>query len=216
MLARRVGIRSIICAAAFIASTHLSSAQTTAALDPQVLTGLRSGGEVLFIRHGKSDPTQADVDTKNLTNCATQRNLTEEGRAQAKAIGDGLRQLGVPVGRVVSSEYCRALETARLAGFADIEKSIDVSEPQNVPPVESQRRAAALRALLAKAPAAGTDTVIVSHRPNILDALGKDYFDIAEGEIIIFQPVAEAPGYKMLARIPRPEMLAQAAAISPH
>jgi phosphohistidine phosphatase SixA len=162
---------------------------------------LRGGGHVLYLRHFSTDVTQADTDTLHLENCAAQRQLTEGGRNQAKAFGDALRRLGVPIGQVIVSQYCRAIDTARLAGYAEIKTTLDVSEAQNVSQVEGQRRAAALRALLATAPAAGRNTLIVSHRPNLLDATGKDFFDIGEGEVVVFQPTMAAPGYQAVMRV---------------
>src|SRR5262249_21208204 len=64
---------------------------------------------------------------------------------------------------------------------------------------ENNRRAAALRALLAKAPAGGKNTVLITHKPNIIDALGKDWFDVKEGEASIFRP--DGGAYKLIARI---------------
>jgi len=128
-------------------------------------------------------------------------------------MGEAWRRLRIPVGRAISSNYCRALDTARLAGLNDAEASVDVTEPQNVPAMEAQRRAFALRKLLATAPASGTNTVIVTHRPNILDALGKDFFDIAEGEAAVFQPVAAPPGYRLVARVPTPQTWAHWAGV---
>jgi phosphohistidine phosphatase SixA len=166
-----------------------------------LLQTLRAGGHVLYLRHFGTDPTQADTDTLHLENCAAQRQLSEAGRAQATAFGEALRRLQVPVGQVIVSRYCRAIDTARLAGFAEITTTLDVSEAQNVSQLEGQRRAAALRALLAAAPAAGSNTLIVSHRPNLLDATGKEFFDIGEGEVVVFQPIASAPFYQAIGRV---------------
>jgi hypothetical protein len=108
----------------------------------------------------------------------------------------------------MASAYCRALESARPAGFDRIAPSLDVSEPQNVPSVEGQRRAE-LRKLVSTPPAAGTDTVIITHRPNILDAFAKDFSDVGEGEVLIFEPTAGTPGYRVLARVAKPGMWTQ-------
>jgi hypothetical protein len=66
-----------------------------------------------------------------------------------------------------------------------------------------------LRKLVSTPPAAGTDTVIITHRPNILDAFGKDFFDVGEGEVVIFEPTAGTPGYRVLARVAKPDMWTQ-------
>ena len=118
----------------------------------------------------------------------------------AKQFGDSLRQVRVPVGKVYTSKYNRGYETAMFAGFKDIEKTADLTEGDLVmSPNENNRRAEAFRALLATAPQAGTETVLVTHYPNIIAALGKDLFDVKEGEASIFRP--ENGSYKLLAGI---------------
>ncbi len=75
---------------------------------------LREGGYVLLLRHGIA-PGTGDPDHFDLDDCATQRNLSEEGRRQSAAIGESFRAAGVPVAKVLSSQWCRCRETARLA-----------------------------------------------------------------------------------------------------
>jgi phosphohistidine phosphatase SixA len=71
-------------------------------------------GAVALIRHARA-PGTGDPPGFRLGDCATQRNLSEEGRAQARRLGEALRSRGIAVGRVLSSEWCRALDTATLA-----------------------------------------------------------------------------------------------------
>jgi broad specificity phosphatase PhoE len=144
-------------------------------------------------------------------NIAAQRNLNDKGKALAKSFGDSLRAIGVPVGKVYTSQFNRAYETAVLAGFPEIEKTADLTEGGLVvSPNENNRRAEAFRKLLGAAPKAGTDTVIVTHKPNIVDALGKDWFDVKEGEASIFRP--ENGSYKLIARVQMDEWPRLAAA----
>jgi broad specificity phosphatase PhoE len=63
-------------------------------------------------RQAATDQTQIDSD---LSRCETQRNLDEQSRAEARAIGQAVRALGIPVGAVLSSGYCRTRDTAALA-----------------------------------------------------------------------------------------------------
>jgi ABC-type protease/lipase transport system fused ATPase/permease subunit len=87
-----------------------------------------------------------------------------------------------------------------LAGFTNIETTTDLTEGGLVvTPDENTRRAKALREKLAKAPEKGTNTVLITHKPNIIDALGKDWFDVKEGEASIFKP--EGGTYRLLARV---------------
>ena len=105
-----------------------------------------------------------------------------------------------PIRKVYSSQFNRAYETAVLAGFKDIEKTPDISEGGLVvPPNENNRRMAAFRKLVATVPAAGTNTVLITHKPNILDALGKDWFEVKEGEASIFRPANGS--YTLIARV---------------
>jgi hypothetical protein len=87
-----------------------------------------------------------------------------------------------------------------LAGFKGIEKTADLTEGGLVvSPNENNRRAEAFRKMLATAPKAGTNTILITHHPNILAALGKDWFDVKEGEASIFRP--EDGGYRLVARV---------------
>ncbi len=73
------------------------------------------GGQVLFVRHAETTPGVGDPPGFSLENCATQRNLSAEGQAQARRMGAELGRRGVPIGEVLSSPWCRCLDTARLA-----------------------------------------------------------------------------------------------------
>jgi hypothetical protein len=116
------------------------------------------------------------------------------------AFGDALRQAGVPIGKVYTSKYNRAYETAIIAGFQDIEKTTDLTEGGLVvSPNENNRRAEAFRKMIATAPKAHTNTILITHQPNIVAALDKDWFDMKEGEASIFRPADG--GYKLVARI---------------
>ena len=168
--------------------------------DKALGTALRAGGHVILVRHGATFADQADTDPLNFDNVAAQRALNDKGKALAKAFGEALRQAGIPVGKVYTSRFNRAYETATLAGFTDIEKTADLTEGGLVvSPNENNRRAEAMRKLLATTPKPGTNTVLVTHKPNILDALGKDWFDVKEGEASVFCP--DNGKYILVARV---------------
>src|SRR5215472_12710292 len=168
--------------------------------DKGLTTALRAGGLVILVRHGATFADQADTDPFNFDNISAQRNLNDGGKALARAFGEALRQAGVPVGKVYTSKFNRAYETATIAGFTDIEKTSDLTEGGLVvSPNENNRRADALRKLLGTTPKPGTNTVLITHKPNILDALGKDWFDVKEGEASIFRP--ENGKYVLVARL---------------
>ena len=178
-------------------ATAAPAAQTS---DQDVVQALRAGGLSLVVRHGATFTDQADTDPFNFDNVAAQRNLNEKGKALAKAFGEALRQTGVPIGKVYTSKYNRAYETALIAGFPDIEKTADLTEGGLiVSPNENNRRAEAFRKMLTAAPKDHTNTIIITHQPNIIAALGKDWFDVKEGETSIFRPADGS--YKLVARV---------------
>jgi len=169
--------------------------------DPkQLVQALRSGGYVILFRHGATFSDQADTDPFNFNDVTKQRNLNQKGKDLAKAFGEAIRQAGIPVGEVFTSNFNRAFETAVLAGFKDVEKTADLTEGGLiVSPDENYRRAVALRAMLTRAPEQGKNTFLITHKPNIVDALGKDWFDVREGEASIFKP--EGGEYQLVTRV---------------
>jgi hypothetical protein len=75
----------------------------------------KAGGQVVVIRHSSTEPGIGDPPGFRLDDCSTQRNLSAAGREEARRIGAAFRDRGVPVGRVLSSRWCRSLETTLLA-----------------------------------------------------------------------------------------------------
>jgi broad specificity phosphatase PhoE len=193
------GVRAAMAVLAVMVLATVAAAQT-ASVD-EIVSKLRGGGYVIVLRHGATHNDQADTDPLNFDNIAKQRQLNDKGRADARALGDVFRRASVPLGRVYSSRFQRAVETARLVAGREPEATADISEGGLVvSPNENNRRTQALRALIAAAPDAGTNTLVVTHRPNILDALGRDWFDIREGEASIFKPDG-AGGYTPVGRV---------------
>lgn len=181
--------------------------------EPEWLSALRSGGYVIVIRHGATHNDQADTNPFNLSNIGQQRQLTDAGRIKAKEIGEAFRRLKIPVGDVITSPYYRAIETGRLA-FGKASPTVDVGEGgMIVTPLENNRRTAALRKLAGTPPAAGVNTIVVSHKPNILDAFGKDWYDIREAETSIFKPDGNG-GYKFVVRVQADEWKKLAEAVN--
>ena len=80
----------------------------------QVLKNLKNGGNLIFIRHAYA-PGGGDPDNFDINDCSTQRNLSEEGRIQAKNIGNYFKENLIPIDRVITSEWCRCKETAQIA-----------------------------------------------------------------------------------------------------
>ena len=171
----------------------------------ELVSELRKGGYILFIRHPKTNPDQADTDPLHLDNIQAQRQLSDEGRQQATALGEAFRALKLPVDKVISSKFYRAQEAAKLLDIGEVTASMDVTEGGLVvSPRENERRAKALRQLLSTAPAEGKNLVIVSHKPNLQDTAGKEFGDLSEGEVVVFKPLGNSK-FKVVARVAPPE-----------
>jgi phosphohistidine phosphatase SixA len=168
---------------------------------PEWMDALRQGGHVIVVRHGATHADQADTDPLNPQNTDKQRHLNDSGRALARVMGQGIRKLGIPVGEVRTSLFQRAVETGTLLGFGEVKPTADLTEGGLVvSPNENNRRAQALRRLAATAPPAGTNVVLVTHKPNILDAFGKDWFEVREGEASVFRPDGSG-GHTLASRV---------------
>ena len=132
----------------------------------QLVQSLRAGGYNVVVRHGATFSNQADTDPFNFDDVAKQRNLNDKGKELAKAFGDAVRRVGLPVGDVYTSKFNRAYETAVLAGFENIERTVDLTEGGLVvTPDENNRRAEAFRKMLAQAPAQGKNNFLITHKP---------------------------------------------------
>jgi broad specificity phosphatase PhoE len=168
--------------------------------DKSIVKNLQKGGYILFLRHCQTNPDQADTDPLNLDNISAQRQLTDEGRKQATDLGQAFRDLHIPIGDIVSSRFYRAQETAKLLKVGTSTTSTDVSEGgQVVTPNENKRRTEALRRLLSTNPTPGKNNLIVSHRPNLQEAAGKEFGDLAECEVVVFQP--SDGKFRLIARV---------------
>jgi broad specificity phosphatase PhoE len=168
--------------------------------DKDLAQALRAGGLVIVLRHGATFADQVDAKPIDFDNVAAQRNLNDKGKASAVALGEALRQIGVPVGKVYTSRFNRAYETATLAGFKEIEKISELTDAgPGMLPGENTGQTEAFRKILGTAPQPGTNTILVTHKPNIVDALGKDWAEVKEGEASIFRPANG--NYTLVARV---------------
>jgi phosphohistidine phosphatase SixA len=149
-----------------------------------LLAALRAGGYILYFRHADTDHSQNDQRMASVEDCTAQRNLTDRGRDHARAIGETIRALGIPIGAVLASPLCRTVETAVLA-FGAALKSPTVREGGPLPP-GSPGRYPALRALLSTPVAPGANTVIVGHAYPYHSLVGGQY--LSEGEADVVRP----------------------------
>ncbi len=159
-----------------------------------VREALRKGGYIIYFRHGRTQLDQVGVETGNraegkinFARCESQRNLSDEGRAELKAAGEAFRQAAIPVDKTFASPYCRTKETAAylVAGMApgagmgvqDLPLLADFSQGEGRP----ER----LEQLFSQRPAPGKNTLIVAHGMTLRALTG---FAIGEGHALVLQP----------------------------
>ncbi|WP_334189817.1 histidine phosphatase family protein [Noviherbaspirillum sp.] len=158
---------------------------------------LKSGGRVVFIRHAVTDPGVGDPDGFVVGDCSTQRNLSSQGKADAKAIGDAFRSRGIPVSEVLTSRWCRCVDTAMLAfGRATPATMIDSMFNDREKSDEAKvREVSAYAAKFGKRANTG-NLVLVTHAVNIQALTG---ISPATGEIVV--TTFDAGKFKPVGRI---------------
>jgi phosphohistidine phosphatase SixA len=155
---------------------------------------LQRGGQVVLVRHALTDPGVGDPPEFRLEDCRTQRNLSEQGRGDARRLGEALRVKGVVVAKVLSSPWCRCLETSRIA-FA---------QPAEVQPAlgnlfgrrEREAQQVAELKKLVRAPERG-NLFMVTHGSTTLALTG---VSPATGEMVVLTPQAGG-GFRVAGRL---------------
>jgi histidine phosphatase superfamily protein (branch 1) len=202
----RVGRRRFVAVVAVCFASTLTSfafAQTDAALPspkdalsgPALLTALRRGGYVIYVRHTSTDFGQNDEGMTSYDDCTKQRNLTEQGRVEARAIGAAIAKLQIPIGDVLASPFCRTRETARLI-FGRETPSLAVRGGPAA--TENADRYTDLRKLLSTPVPRGVNLAIASHGNPFRAVAGTPY--LAEGEAAVIEPRGK-DGFRIVARI---------------
>jgi broad specificity phosphatase PhoE len=162
------------------------SVDASSADEASALAALRAGGAAILLRHARTEPGTGDPPGFRLDDCGTQRNLDSGGRAQARRFGERLRESGVRIDEVRSSQWCRCLDTARLAmpshdvrPFAPLNSFFDDrrTEPQQSAAVRSYLAALGRR-----------NALLVTHQVNI-SALTGEF--AAMGEAIVVRTNAQ-------------------------
>ncbi len=154
---------------------------------------LRDGGHVVLLRHalvtGTTDPANFDIDS-----CATQVNLSARGKQQASKIGALFGARAAPIERVLSSRYCRCLDTARIAFEAEPE----LFAPLDLLKSDPAEKAAQLDAVMKEIRGySGSDNlVMVTHLENIQALTG---VSPREGEAVVVEP--QGDGLRVLGRV---------------
>jgi broad specificity phosphatase PhoE len=171
------------------------AAATPATANDAVWALLKQGGQVLMVRHATA-PGTYDPPGMKIEDCATQRNLDDTGRAEARRLGAMLKERGIPIGPVRSSRWCRCLETARLAfGRAEPWAALDSLRRGDEDARVKEVRAFASRQFT------GANIVLVTHQFNIRAVTGLP--SIESGETIVLTPLGDA-GFRVTGRLPAP------------
>jgi phosphohistidine phosphatase SixA len=143
---------------------------------------LAQPGHVLLMRHANA-PGVGDPSGMKLADCTTQRNLDARGRAQAERLGVRLRAAGISDVRVLTSQWCRCRDTARLLAIGPVEDLPALNSFFEEPETKAGR-IAALREFLDKIPRDGSAVVLVTHQVTVTALTG--YFP-ASGEGLVLQ-----------------------------
>ena len=145
---------------------------------------LRAPGSVVVLRHSYA-PGAFDPPGARLDDCSTQRNLDENGRAQARRVGEAFRQRGLAVGTVLSSPRCRCLDTARLAfGLAQAWEPLQGALRDTE---RRQRQLVEIRSAIA-AHRDGPPLVLVTHGSVVSDLTG---LNIRMGALVLLRRAAD-------------------------
>ncbi len=174
-----------------------AAAQT--ASHAELLSALRGGGQVIVMRHAASPRAEPGRGSANPDNTAVERQLDATGRHTAAAMGNALRELKIPVGAVLSSPAYRALETVKLAGLPTPVTHEELGDGgHSMQPVGGDR-GNWLQQQVLKFPNS-SNTVIVTHAPNLTAAFAEQAAGLADGEALVFATNGKS-GAKLLARI---------------
>jgi phosphohistidine phosphatase SixA len=161
---------------------------------------LQKGGYVIVMRHASSPREAPDKQSANPDNTKPERQLDEAGRKTAIAMGQAIRDLKIPIGSVLSSPTYRALETVRLAQFGVPQTFAELGDNGQSMQGGTPAQAAWLQQQVTHFPA-GTNTIMVTHFPNITGAFPQWSSGLADGEALIIGPDGKGPDGKGGARL---------------
>ena len=162
---------------------------------------LREGGYVLLLRHAHSPASPPTKEIADESNLSLERQLDEQGRDTAKAMGKAIKKLHIPISLILSSPTYRAIETVRVAGLGIAQPTSQLSDGgQSMMRDAVSGQASWLRSTVASQPKRGTNTLLVTHMPNIQTAFPDDAEGLSDGEMLIFRPDG-AGAAKLVAKI---------------
>lgn len=150
-----------------------------------LVNALRHGGYVIVTRHASSPRQVPDKQTANADNVNQERQLDQSGRTTAIAMGKALLDLKIPVGDVFTSPTYRAMETVRLAQLANARPQVELGDGGQSMQGVAQSQAAWLQKKVTQFPS-GTNTILVTHQPNMAGAFPQLTAGLADGEALVF------------------------------
>jgi phosphohistidine phosphatase SixA len=152
-----------------------------------LVKALQKGGYIIAMRHTSSPRDAPDAQTANPDNVQRERQLDAEGRSTAAAMGKALRDLRIPVGEVLASPTYRALETVRHAQLGAPRTYAELGDNGQSMQGGTAAQAAWLQTRVTQFPR-GTNTILVTHLPNLAGAFPQLAARLADGEALIFGP----------------------------
>jgi phosphohistidine phosphatase SixA len=179
-----------IPAAAAIVVMLLAASQASAQTPSgsALVNALKQGGYVIVMRHASSPATPPDKEHANPDNTKLERQVDDAGRAGATAMGKALADLKIPIGDVLTSPTYRALETVRFARLANPRAFDELGDGGQSMQAIADAAAVWLRNRASQPPAPATNTIIVTHLPNIARAFPDWQPQVADGESVILRP----------------------------
>jgi phosphohistidine phosphatase SixA len=159
----------------------LSPASSARADDGAMWDLLKKPGHIVLLRHSNAPGSTPEPYGIDLKNCAIQRSLDDAGRAQARRIGNEFRKHGITRLRLVSSQFCRALETAKLTGLGPVAELLALNQVF-LTDASGMRETAEKTAKLMKTIPAKQFTMLVSHVTNIQAIAGAN---LSSGEMAV-------------------------------
>jgi broad specificity phosphatase PhoE len=157
-------------------------------------------GAIALIRHPETSGGSGDPPGFRLEDCTTQRLLNARGRQQAVALGEAWRRRGISVRRMLSSQWCRCIETGILMDISPVQPFAPLNNVSGRPEA-AQAQAAALKRLVAEWKGPGA-LVLISHNSTIQAFAG---LGLAESEIVVVEPQPDSErGLRVVGRIPAP------------
>jgi phosphohistidine phosphatase SixA len=167
-----IKIATLLAASAMAAGFNADGARAELTGEA-LMNALKSGGYVIYMRHGASERSQTDADPVDLNNCATQRNLSGAGKDQGKSVAAAFESLKIPVDKVYAGPFCLAKEYASIA-FPKSERQVTSALHYSLAlsKDDAAKAAGELKKLMGAAPKPGTNTVMVGHNSNIKEVAG--------------------------------------------